>query len=315
MNQSATYKAWRTSCVARFGTIWDIHTINETWHIERVDGAAMKSLEASSVMFETGAGAPVIPTMDTGFVEAGGTGVTWMESAVVRSLVFKGPNGKGMDVDIEYGTRYFEADDARGMTGEDTGASTVLSRGLFLPCACLPIFQTRSMRRYKDNPGMTSPSYASDAVLNIGGARVDMDQDVRQIGLKLRFINDTNSLTMLGTPSTNGMVDIAQACIGYKNSAAFLGNPAGSLYCSGATVNHLEGEFFEFVLEFLYDEFYFHSQIVEKDKDGRAKMNGSDYANVDWRRPVRTGVDFNTIWPAGDLGKSLKYQAFAGRWY
>jgi hypothetical protein len=315
MNQSTLFKAWRLSSVARMGTIWDVHTINETWHVERVNGNAMKSLDAPAILFETGAGAPVIPPMDSAFVESGGAGTTWMESALVRSIVFKTPSGKGMDVDIEYSTRYFEADDARGMTGEDYGSATTLSRGLFLPCACLPIFQNRSMRRYQDNPGMTSPSYASDAVLNIGGTRVDFDQDVRQIGFKLRFINDTNSLTMLGTPSVDGMVDVAQACIGYKNSQTFLGQPAGAIYCSGCTVNHLEGEFFEFVLEFLYDEYYFHSQVVTKDKDGRPQMSGSAYANVDWRRTARTGVDFNSIWPAGDLGKSQKYQAFAGRWY
>lgn len=317
MNQSTLYKSWRRDTSFRIGTIWDVHTITEQWHIERVDGNPLKTNDISTLMFESGAGAPVVPNIDDAYVyTTGGLGGTWMESAVVRSITWRGMEGKGLGATVEYSTRYFETNVAKGMTGEDIGSATTLTRGLFLPCQCLPIFQTRSMKRYRDSPGLTDPSVTLDiSTSDIGGVRKEMDQDVRQVGLKLRFINDTGSISMLGTPTVDGMVDVAQACIGYKNSAAFLGQVTGSLYCSGCTINHLEGEFYEFVLEFLYDQYYHHSQIVTKATDGRPQMNGSDFAEVKWGRPVRGAVDFNAIWPTGDLGKSLKYQAFAGRWW
>jgi hypothetical protein len=319
VNQSTLYKSWRTSETVRFGTIWDNHTISQTWHVERVDGNALKPNDISGILFETGSGAPVIPGIDDPYYfPTGGLGTSWMESALVRSVTFRGMEGKGLGVQVEYATRYFEANAAKGMASnvEDFASATTLAKGLFLPCQVLPIFTSRSMQRYRDNPGMTSPSASLDVSSgDIGGALKEIDEDVRQVGLKLRFINDANSLSMLGTPSVDGLVDVAEACIGYKNSAAFLGRPIGALYCSGATVNHLEAEFHEFVLEFLFDQYFHHSQIVKKASDGRPQMNNDNYAEVKWARTARGGVDFNDIWPSGDLGKSLKYQAFAGRWY
>lgn len=44
-------------------------------------------------------------------------------------------------------------------------------------------------------------------------------------------------------------------------------------------------------------------------------MNGTNYTEVFWTRPVRGAVDFNDIWPTGALGESQKYQAYMGRWY
>jgi len=51
------------------------------------------------------------------------------------------------------------------------------------------------------------------------------------------------------------------------------------------------------------------------DNDGKPRMNGDDYADVRWAREERTAVAFNDIWPTGDLGESMKYQAFVGVWY
>jgi hypothetical protein len=317
LNQSTLYKSWRKDNSVRFGTIWDVHTISETYHVERVDGNPLKPNDISAIIFETGAGAPVVPGIDDPYqFPTGSIGTTWMESAVVRAINWRVNEGRGLSASVEYSTRYFEADAAKGMTGEDIGAATTLARGLFLPCMCLPIFQTRSMKRYRDSPGLTDPLPGIDiSTSDIGGVRKELDQEVRQIGLKLRFINDAGTISMLGTPTVDGMVDVAQACIGYKNSADFLGRAAGSLYCSGCTVNHLEGEFYEFVLEFLYDEYFHHSQVVKKASDGRPDVVANNYAEVKWSRTVRGGVNFNDIWPSGDLGKSLKYQAFAGRWW
>jgi hypothetical protein len=316
---STSYKSWRTSETVRFGTIWDNHTISQTWHVERVDGNALKPNDISAILLE--AGTQVIPGIDDPyFFPTGGLGTSWMESALVRSLTFNAMEGKGLSVQVDYGTRYFETNAAKGMdsASEDAGAATTLGVGLFLPCMCLPIFATRSFVRYRD--GATNPPPTLDiSAADIGGTHKEIEQDSRQIGLKLRFIQDTNSISMLGVGTTDGMVQVAQACLGYKNTAAFLGQAAQTLICSGCTINHLEGEFYEFVLEFLYDEYYHHSMVFKRATDGRPEMDSTTsppkYAEVKWTRPARGAVNFNDIWPSGDLGKSLKYQAFMGRWY
>lgn len=321
MNQSTLYKSWRKSYTANIGDIWDVHRLTERWHIERVDGNPMKPNDISGVLFETGAGAPVIPDIaDPYQFPAGGLGTTLLESMLVRSHQWGQPDGKGLEVTINYETRYFEANAAKGMTGNDITAATVLSRGLFLPCEVLPIFMSRNIKIYRDNPGMTQPSNTLDKSLSdIGGSPKEIDVDVKQIGLKLRMVVDANTLPMIGNGTIDGMVDVAYAFLGYKNSQPFLGNIVGSLVCTGANINHLESEFYEFALEFLYDQYYHQSQMPDMASDGRPDretVSGvTKIKTVYWTRPVRGGVDFNEIWPSGDLGKSQRYQAFAGRWY
>lgn len=318
MNQSTLYKSWRKSYSANIGDIWDIHRLTERWHIERVDGNPMKPNDISSVLFETGAGAPVIPDIGDPYqFPTGGLGTTLLESMLVRSHQWAQPDGKGLDVTINYETRYFETNAAKGMTGNDITAATVLTRGLFLPCQTLPVFMSRNIKLFRDNPGMTGPNATNDkSTADIGGDAKEIDVDVKQIGLKLRMVVDSNTLPMIGNnAAVDGMVDVAYACLGYKNSQPFLGNGTGTLVCTGANINHLESEFFEFALEFLYDQYFHHSQMPEKASDGRVDVANNKAKTVYWTRPVRGGVDFNDIWPSGDLGKSQRYQAFAGRWY
>lgn len=321
MIQSTLFRSWRKSYNLTIGDIWDVHRLTETWHVEKNDGNALKPNDVATILFETGAGAPVIPDIgDPYFYPTGGLGTTMLESMLVRSHQWSQPGGKGIDVTINYETRYFETNVAKGMSGNNIAAATTLTRGLFLPAQTLPIFMSRNIRLYRDNPGMTSPSMTLDkSSSDIGGDAKEIDQDVKQIGLKVRLVVDSNSLPMVGNTNAGGlikgMVEVAYACLGYKNSAVFLNNPIGTLVCTGANINHLESEFFEFALEFLYDQYFHHSQMPEKASDGRIDMLNNKAKTVYWTRPVRGAVDFNDIWPAGDVGQSQRYQCHAGRWY
>lgn len=321
MNQSTLYKAWRLSYDASIGDIWDVHKLTERWHIERVDGQPMKPNDIPNVLFETGAGAPVIPDIcDPYQFPTGGLGTTLLESMLVRSHQWSQPDGKGLQVTINYETRYFEANAARGINGYDPSAGTVLARGLFLPCELLPVFMSRNTRLYRD-PVTTSPPAGLDiTAADIGGAAKEIDVDVKQIGFKLRMVIDANSLPIAGYPvASNGVVGVISAYLGKKNSVSFFNYPAGSLVCSGATLNHLESEFYEIAMEYLYDEYFHHSQMPAKASDGRPEMETvsgvTKIKTVYWTRPVRGAVNFDDIFPAGDLGKSQRYQACAGRWY
>lgn len=317
MNQSTLYKSWRLSYDLSIGDIWDIHKLTEKWHVERVDGNPLKPNDVPGILFELGAGAPVIPDIGDPYVfPTGGLGTTLMESMLVRSHQWGQPDGKGITVTVNYETRYFEANAAKGITGYDPSAGVILARQLFLPCELLPIFMSRNTRLYRD-PVTTAPPAGLDiTAADIGGTAKDIDVDVKQIGLKLRLIVDANSLPIAGYPVlTNGLVGVISAYLGKKNSVSFFNFPAGSLVCSGATINHLESEFYEVAMEYLYDEYFHHSQYAVKATDGRPEMNGTNTATVYWTRPVRGAVNFDDIFPAGDLGKSQRYQACAGRWY
>lgn len=317
MNQSTLYKSWRLGYDLAIGDIWDVHKLTERWHVERVDGQPLKPNDVSGILFELGAGAPVIPRIGDPYIfPTGGLGTTLMESMLVRSHQWGQPDGKGITVTVNYETRYFEANGAKGITGYDPSAGTLLARQLFLPCELLPIFMSRNTRLYRD-PVTTAPPAGLDiTAADIGGSAKDIDVDVKQIGLKLRMVLDANSLPIAGYPVlTNGVVGVISAYLGKKNSVSFFNFPAGSLVCSGATINHLESEFYELAMEYLYDEYFHHSQYAVKATDGRPEMNGTNTATVYWTRPVRGAVNFDEIFPAGDLGKSQRYQACAGRWY
>lgn len=317
MRQSTAYRSWVTSYELNIGDIWDIHRLTEKWHVERVDGQALKPNDVANIIFELGAGAPVIPDIgDPYLYPTGGLGTTLMESMLVRSHQWGQPDGKGINVTVNYETRYFEANAAKGITGYDPSAGTILSRQLILPCELLPIFMSRNTRLYRD-PVTTAPPAGLDiTAADIGGTAKDVDVDVKQIGLKLRLVVDSNSLPIAGYPVlTNGLVGVISAYLGKKNSVSFFNFPAGSLVCSGATINHLESEFYEVAMEYLYDEYFHHSQYAVKASDGRVEMDNANPKTVYWTRPVRGAVNFDDIFPAGDLGKSQRYQACAGRWY
>lgn len=309
---STNYTAHRIAASMREGDIWDVHTIDETWHIENKakPNPGVKPPNTYDILND--AGTPVVPGIGEPYVFTGGTGKTWMESALVRSLSWTFGRGQGVDVTIQWSTRYFWSKDAKGMTksNEDPSTATALTENLFLPCMVLPIFQSRNVKKYRDGAGMTNPSNTLDlSTSDIGGTRKMLDVDVKQIGYKLRMVIDTNSL------GTVDVTDIVAQYLGKKNNAPFLGCVTGSLVCSGATINHLEHEFLELVMEYLYDEDYHQTQTPQIDTDNRPKNDGSGYSDVRWARVARTGVDFNDIWPTGPLGQSQKYQAFMGRWY
>lgn len=319
MRTSTLYKSSLRGYTANIGDIWDIQTLTETYYIQRVNGANLKHEDIAAIQFETGAGAPVIPRIGANFqYPAGGLGSTLFELMICRSHQWSQPEGRGMQCTVNYSTRYFETNAAKGLASgaTDIGSATALTRGYFLPCETLPVFMSRNIKLYRDNPSMTGPSPGLDiSTADIGGSAKELDQDVAQVGLKVRMVVDAVSMPMVGTGSGNGIIDRISGNLGKKNSAAFLGYGVGNLVCTGATINHLEGEFYELAIEFLFDEYFHHSQIVKKATDGRPEQNGTNFLEVKWSRPVRGGADFHAIFPSSDVGKSQRYQAYAGRWW
>lgn len=313
MIESDDYRAFLKGVTANQGDIWDVHTITERWQVEKTalnpsNVVEVGPLEPHAIIYDATQGGPVIKNIG----EQYGAGTDWMSGALVRRLSWGLPEGNRITVDVEYSTRYFESKYAKGMgpTEESIENAEVLEQGLFLPCMVIPTFRTRSMKMYRDNPGMTGPNATNNmSTTDIGGIQKVRDIDVRQTALRLRFVVDVNS------GGIDYLTGVLQAYVGKKNSDAFLGYGAQNLICDGAAINHLEHEFYEVVIDYLYDEYFHHSQILQMDNDGKPRMNGDDYADVRWAREERQAVAFNDIWPTGALGESMKYQAFMGVWY
>lgn len=308
---SAKFKAYRRRCTMTQGDIFDVHRVSEQWVVQSIGSTPPAPIafpgDINQILADTSAGGPVIPSIADPY----GVGTSWQDSCLLRSINWS-QEGTAAVADLEWTTRYFYADAAKGMASnvEAIGSATTLGAGLFLPAQVVPVIKTRSTKLLRDNPSMTGPNSANDKTgSDIGGIVKRTNSDVVQVGLRMRLIIDAESL------SIDAVTGIVQAYAGKKNSGAFLGYGAGNLICGGGSVNHLENEFWEVVMEYLYDEYFHHSQEAEIGADGRPLMNGSNYSNVQWVRQARGAVNFNDIWPAGDLGKSYKYQCFAGKWW
>ena len=328
MNQSEKYRAWRVSASSTAGDISEVQRINETWHIEKAADAIPTGPlaginlpeEAHDILQDTTTGGPVIPDIGDPYPipNAYVTAKAWQANCITRSHAFR-PDGRGCAVDIEYSSRYFyipaNAGKGLGPQVEALANATTIAAGLYLFAQMQPTQRVRPTTIYRDG-WTTGPNPANDkSAADIGGTPKRREVDVVQTALRLRLVVDSESLAI------RDVSNILNQYAGKKNSAVFYGCAVGTLICQSGSVNHLEHEFWEVILELLYDEWAHQTQVAELDIDGQPKMSQAapntlpNYADVRWVREARTGVDFNQIFPAGDLGASQKWQAYTGRWW
>lgn len=315
---TTNWEGSRIACEMSEGSIGEASTIVERWmvHRKRSLGAGFTPANIPydvDAMRADGVN-PVIPRIGTAYPTA--PGATWEDACGLRNVSFSSAP-RGMIATLQYSTRYFYATNAKGIaqTTESLASATTLPAGLYLPCKVLSTVRNRSVLAYRSNPGMTSASAALDAsTSDIGGAALGGGRgqqiEVKQVVLKLRMTIDCE----IGGQDVDAITGIIQQYGGKKNSAQFLGYGAGQLVCEGGSLNHLEHEFYELVMDYLYDEWYHHEQVPQTGADGRPLMAANAPSDVRFRRLARTGVDFNQIFPVSDLGRSYKYQAFKGTW-
>lgn len=297
--------------------IWGTSRIVERWHIQSVTPGTVVNFEDINAIYNDPVGGGfLLPRVGFPYTPPSGSGTTWEESCLVRSVDWA-KSGLGLIATITYTTRYFEAKGgtAKGLdpTIDTLAAATVLSGPqLLLGCMMMPTIRTRAIKAYRidGSSALTLPSPTVDrSVSDIGGIQVVTEIDVRQVNYKLRMYIDADTISLAE------IAGIAQAYVGKRNSTQFFNCDPQTMICDGVAINHLEGEYWELVVDYLYDEYSFHSQEPALAPDGKPLVITGKYADVRWVREKRNTVDFNDIWPDGDFGKSLKFQAWKGSWY
>jgi hypothetical protein len=174
----------------------------------------------------------------------------------------------------------------------------------------------RQMEMFRRTGYSAPPSTADISTADIGGTYVGTNGnsfiiDVPQVRMRMRFTQDASVASMGSAQS------ILTNYVGLINSAVFVGMPVGTCICESVSMVRLDAEFYEVVFDFLFDKFYFHSQVPEMGVDNLPKMNGTgtDYNRVDWMRQARSSVDFNLIYgAAGPDATLLKAVTERGYW-
>ena len=293
--------------------IWGVNRVTEAWHISSITPGVDVDFDKTEQILQEAA----IGRVGAMYTKTGGTGTTWQENCLLRDISWA-KSGLGLVATLNYTGRYWFAKggSAKGLARTTellTSATTISADALLLPAMIMPTLRTRASKAFRlsiSGNVVTPPVATVDrSTADIGGTQLVADIDIRQMSFKLRMYIDAESLSL------QGVSQIGLAYTGRRNSAVFFGCEIGSMICDGVSISHLEGEYWELVLDLTWDEYSFHSQEPELMPDGKPRMILNRYYDVRWTREYRDSVDFNDIWPDGDLGLSQKFQAYKGLWY
>jgi hypothetical protein len=278
-------------------------SITATLIIERIDGNAIDWPYEHNQMITEGA----MPSVDDSF--PAGTGNTIEPFMLLRSVQMTVlPSGK-MSALCTYSTRFTWL---RGAKNEAGGSVSDLA--LMAP-SVQNNAKHRTIQTYRRGWATQPPSTLDTTAADIGGSELSSGDkgapvEVRQIQVRLRLLVDC-----VGTSLTAMQTNVA-SYFGRRNSDTFLGYAAQTLVCEGASINHVDNEYYEINVEYCYDEWYEHAQVVELDIDGKPKRSpGGALLRVDWKRPNRSTATFNSIWPAGDYGRVQRRICEIGVYY
>lgn len=251
----------------------------------------------------------VLPVLDSAYQAPVVGTSTWQEYALLRSHnALK--QDKFIDVRCMYDTYYHWLTAPKG---NNAGSVSAQADGAYLPVKVNYQVKTRQSQVWKSGgtaPGATSDSVTITTGSFVGQGVTPQKVEVSQMAIRLQMVVDAES-----QPNTTTSTAII-GYIGKRNSDTFLGYTAGQLVCVGGSLTHMENEFFMVTLEYEYDEYFEHNQICEVNPDGKIKTTSTGQPNtVYWKRPTRTSVNFNDIWPAGALGYVQRYVAENGRYW
>jgi len=183
--------------------------------------------------------------------------------------------------------------------------------GLYM---CLPVSveyhaSSRAANIWR-NGWTVPPPVAADVSLDVGGTlfsggKEGLAVQVPQVRLRLRLVQDSFVTGM------SAQYALLTPYVNTRNSDVFMDFPIGSLVCEGINMLHLQGEFYEIVVDYLYDANNHHEQVATLDPTGSVKVTGSDVSEVLWKRITMDTTAFNDIFLAD---ADLKAIAEKGYW-
>jgi hypothetical protein len=226
----------------------------------------------------------------------GGT-MLWEQFARFRGYTLTTLPGGSVRIELEWTTEYI-LDPVTGNTYQ-------------LPVRTEFNARTRTLQLYRTGYTTNPPAASNSTASDIGGTGLaGQDQgssvQVSQVAIRLRATQDATATSIIDAATT------LSNYIGKTNSDTFLGCVAYSLVCEGVSVVPKNGEFYEVIFEFLFDQWYHHEQVPILAADGRpTRTAGGELSDVRWRRLARTATAFNNIW-----GGDTRLQALAegGYW-
>ena len=195
---------------------------------------------------------------------------------------------------------------------DPTSTETML---YMLPAQVEYVARTRMSKIYRTGWSVSPPA-GSDASADIGGTAMaggfqGTDFPVGQVAIRMRFLQDASSISMLTAATT------LTTYMGNRNADTFLGCAAGSLICEGVSLAKTGNgmEYYEVIFEFLYDRWNHHEQVPTFAEDGNPKMNASvGPAEVKWKRLPRTAATFGNIFGNPTPNAQLKKVTETGWW-
>jgi hypothetical protein len=224
-------------------------------------------------------------------------GGTWHQLCRFRGATYETLPGGALSVTLNWSTRYI----VDPVTGSANALPVVMEYGT----------RARSTTIFRSGYTVNPPAALNVSATDIGGASLKSSDegstvDVTTSNVRLRVVQDASVVPVKTAASTLSNYQ------GKLNSATFCDFAAYSLLCVGVSVNPLEGEFYEVVMEFLWDQWYHHEQVATIAADGRpSRTAAGELAEVKWKRMARSTTDFNNLF-AGDA--RLKLRAENGWW-
>jgi hypothetical protein len=222
---------------------------------------------------------------------------TWHALCRFRNCSYETLPGGLVQITLNWSTRYI----VDPVTGNADQMPIVMEYGT----------RVRSTTIFRSGWSVSPPASLNASTTDIGGTSLKSSDegstiDVAQCNVRLRAVQDATVTTTSAAAST------LSSYVGKINSATFCGFAAYSLVCTGLSINKLEGEFYEVIFEFLFDQWYHHEQTATIAADGRPiRTSAGELSEVKWKRLARTSTDFNNIF-GGDA--RLQLRAENGWW-
>ena len=275
------------------GTIGQPSTIQQTLVVEKKGGVAIDLAKDVSVMLAEN----LIPELNEDYNVVSPGVRDWAQYATFRGYDAEYVGNGKVRMTLKYATLY------------SVDPTVVAGQELAMPASTDYQSMIRTTKIFRTGYTTNPPAALDSTTADIGGSSVQgtrggRDIQVPQMRVRLRLVQNAD---LAGISTTAGVVALY---VNRISNATFLGFPAYSVICEGASLASLEGEFYEVVFDFLYDTFYHHEQVVQMAADGRPDMTAGNYTRIDWKRFPRSAVNFNDIFSTNTRQKAIAEKGF-----